>query len=305
MKKYILNIILFFSILTIVDIVAGGTGDYLQTHAKGGSTKRTDDLVSKDNHDILVLGSSRAHHHYDTPFISDSLGVDIYNAGYDGNGVILAYGLLEMMLERYNPKLVMYDVTPNFDIYEYQPDNDNTRYLTILKPYYKNQGVEPLMRDISFDVWLKSHSGLVRYNSRLVTLMTDFAGIQGVEDAGYAPAMGKLSEDRIEEANMCPTIDSVKMTYIERMVDLAEVRGIPFVFVASPWYGASDSNVFQPIKDLCERRNKTFLDYFTDSVFQSKELFNDPGHLNNEGARIFSRKLICETDLFKNDSNYN
>ena len=99
MKKYIVRIILFFAIVVLVDFVVGWAGDYLQTHAKGGDTKAINDLVKKDQHDILILGSSRAHHHYDTPFLSDTLNLDVYNAGYDGNGVILAYGILQMILE--------------------------------------------------------------------------------------------------------------------------------------------------------------------------------------------------------------
>ena len=114
MKKYLLHILLFFAFVAVVDVSVGSFGRYLQGHAKGGSTRQFDDLVMKDQHDVLILGSSRARHHYDTPFLSDTLGLDVYNAGYDGNGVVLAVGILKMVLNRYCPKLVIFDVEPPF-----------------------------------------------------------------------------------------------------------------------------------------------------------------------------------------------
>lgn len=36
MKRFILNILLFGGIVAAVDYAVGSTGDYLQTHAKGG-----------------------------------------------------------------------------------------------------------------------------------------------------------------------------------------------------------------------------------------------------------------------------
>lgn len=81
MKKFIFNILVFFGIIVLIDCGISVLGGYLQNHAKGGSTKKLDDLVMKDKHDIIILGSSRAVVHYDTPFISDSLNLDAYNAG--------------------------------------------------------------------------------------------------------------------------------------------------------------------------------------------------------------------------------
>lgn len=292
MKKYITHILLFFLIVSLVDIVAGRFGDFLQSHANGGATMRTNSFVSKDIHDVIVMGSSRAHHHYDTPFICDSIGIDIYNAGYDGNGVVLAYGFLSMVLERYSPKLIIYDITPNFDIYEYQPDNHNARYLTILKPYYDNPEVGGIMKDISYEEWLKCHSGLIRYNSGLARSLMDKVGLQGVDDCGYAPASGALEDDRKENASLSNTIDPIKLRYVEQIISLSRQNDIPIVFVASPWYGATDSEILNPIKDICKKREVPFWDYFTDSEFCDRELFNDPGHLNNKGARLFSKKII-------------
>ena len=86
MKSFIIKILLFFAIVAVIDLCVGFIGDYLQAHAKGGITKQTNDLVMTDAHDVIIFGSSRARNHYDAPYLTDSLGLDVYNAGYDGNG---------------------------------------------------------------------------------------------------------------------------------------------------------------------------------------------------------------------------
>ena len=299
MKKFFFHILLYAAIITIIDLLIGGLGDFLQANAKGGSTKRTEDLVTNETHDIIVLGSSRAHHHYDTPFLSDTLKLNVYNAGYDGNGVILAYGLSSLFLERYRPKLIIFDVTPNFDIYCYAPDNNNSRYLSIIKPYYRRLPIETIMKDISYKDWIEVHSGMLRYNSRMVTYLLDYVGLSKDDNCGYAPMKGILNEDRTESPYLSSEVDSVKIKYVRELISLSKEYSTPIVFIASPWYGALDSSVMQPIKTICEDNDIAFIDYFSDLAFQKIELFNDPGHLNNEGARLFSKKIIEKIDIIK------
>lgn len=295
MKKYIVRIILFFAIVVLVDIIVGLAGDYLQAHAKGGDTKAINDLVKKDQHDILILGSSRAHHHYDTPFLSDTLNLDVYNAGYDGNGVLLAYGILQMVLERYEPKLVVFDVEPSFDINVYAPDNNNTRYLKFLKPYYQEPGIEQIFRDVSNKEWYKVHSGLIRYNTDIISKLTDCFKGASAFPCGYAPMSGEMKEDREMELETPIPVDSLKLSYVGHLIDLARSRNIPIVLVSSPKYGAHNSEVLNPVKEICKSRGVKFLDFYADKeMVTHKEWFKEPMHLNAAGARIYTNRMLGE-----------
>ena len=178
--------------MAVFDLTAGYLGDYWFFHSRGGSNKRTIALV-EDRHDIIVFGSSRAHHHYDTPMMSDSLGVDVYNAGYTGNGVVLAYGLLEILLEKYKPSLVLFDVEPSFDINIYPPDNHHVRYVGGLKPFYKHDPIKDIIRDISEEEWNKVHSGLLRYNSNLINTLGCYLLGNSSIMKGYEPLDGHMS----------------------------------------------------------------------------------------------------------------
>lgn len=291
MKRYILNILLFFLIVAVIDVCAGGLGDYLQTHAKGGMTKRTDDLVMKDSHDVVILGSSRARHHYDTPYISDTLGLDVYNAGYDGNGVVLAYGILEMILERYQPKIVLFDVEPAFDIIEYKEDNHHIRYISEMKPYYRHEIVGNIIKDVSNVEWYKVHSGLIRYNSNLVTMFLDNISDRAITTKGYAPLIGTYKQIPDAKEIKEETVDEFKLKYIEKLILTAQSHQVPIVFVASPKLGANTSLIMEPVKKLCEKYNVDFWNYYDDLIFQNPAFFKEPMHLNSTGALAYSNTI--------------
>ena len=295
MKRYILKIILFFAIVAGIDFCAGWSGDYLQAHAKGGAAKRTNGLVMIDYHDIVIFGSSRAHHHYDTPFLSDILGLDVYNAGYDGNGVVLACGLLEMILERYHPKLIIFDVEPAFDIEVYSNDNAHKRYLSLLKPYYKHEKVGEIIYDVSPEEWYKVHSGLLRYNSSFVSLLIYNFKRKDIEIRGYAPLSGSYSIEPKKGQKNEIELDTFKLAYVEKLIQISRTHQVPIVFVGSPKLGMTSSAPLKPVIEICDNYHVQFLDYYADEEFmQHKEWFKEPMHLNADGAKLFSERLVPE-----------
>ena len=137
MKKFILYTLLFFTVVAVVDFAAGKVFYYLQSRA-GGRTGAEWYACKESHEDIIIMGSSRASHHYVPQIFEDSLGLSCFNAGQDGNGIILQYGRWKMIRERYTPKMVIYDVTYNFDL----GVNDNMTYIDRLKPFCKDRKVK-------------------------------------------------------------------------------------------------------------------------------------------------------------------
>ena len=271
-----------------MDLTVGFAGDYLKSHAKGGVTKEFNDLVMNDSHDILVLGSSRALHHYDTPFLSDTLDLAVYNAGHKGNGSVLAAGILEMALGHSSPRLIIYDVEPAYDIYEYDDDNDK-RYLASLKPYYRVPEVGDIFRAVSKKEWVKVHSGLFRFNTSIITMTVDNIIGRAEPSKGFSPLSGALEGDGKALVDSNRPVDPVKLRFVEKMILTAKTAGVPVVFIASPKLGSEDSCEFEPVKRICGNYNVPFLDYYSSREFNShKEWFYDPVHLNAAGARHFS-----------------
>lgn len=300
MKKFLLNILLFFIIVGTIDFCIGLTGDYLKGHAKGGSTQQFDDLVMKDKHDVLILGSSRAHHHYDTPYLSDKLGIDVYNAGYDGNGIILANGIFQLIINRYKPKLILFDIESSFDIIKYNKDNNNTRYLSRLKPYYNENGISNIFKDVSIDEWRKVHFGMIRYNTDIITLLYDNIFTRSFGKNGFEPFDGVMekepdngNDEEVEE----PATDSLKLVYIQKLIYNCKNHDVPIVFVTSPYYNKVNPERLQPVFDIAYRESVPVWNYCTDTSFaKHRELFKDLMHLNREGARKFSEIIMDQLD---------
>ena len=171
MKRFIIKVALFFAFVVVADVLCGFTLGYFAKNAKGGFTQRDTYICDKLETDFLLMGSSRCVRHYNPQIITDSLGMSCYNTGQMGNGIILNYGRLRMIDERKKPKVVIYDIAPDFDLFV---GDDNHRYLTWLKQHYERNGIADIFESIDPTEKYKMISQLYRYNSRIIELMTDY-----------------------------------------------------------------------------------------------------------------------------------
>ena len=234
MKKFLLKVGLFFLALFVVDRVLGMVFAYMGDHAKGGYIGHHKYVTDKADEDILIFGSSRAIHHYNPQIISDSLGMTCYNCGQDGNGIILFYGLWQMIKERHQPKMIIYDVNSGFDLYE---GESNQKYLGWLRADYDRSGVKQIFAAVDPTEKYKMMSLLYRYNSKFMQNITDYVHpIFGIEGNGFLPFKGRLDKMKIKEKKRTGAtdrnVDSIKLDYIKKLID--ETKGIVMVFVASP-----------------------------------------------------------------------
>jgi len=295
MKRFVIFILALSGVLLGFDFAFGLCIDYIRKHAKGGQTHKIETVARGVKHDILIMGSSRACHHYDPRVISCATGMSTFNSGQDGNGIILMYGLLSMNLEHNTPKIIIYDVTPEYDIQVYD-DDSNLRYLALLKPFYHHPEIHDLIRDVSPKESVKLLSNLYRYNSNWLTIVNDY--FKGQEDPfqGYKPVynrLSSLSQNQIEESERI--IDPIKQRFLQSMIRLVKERGIKLFFVFSPKAGHWDSSVFSPIETLCQAEGIPYFNYYFDEDLSTRpELFNDMYHLNDEGASLFSAKIATE-----------
>ena len=118
MKRNTFRVILFVLFIIGFDQSFGLVCRYLNSHAKSGDTAKHYYIAEQCNEDILIFGSSRAEVTYDPQIIKDSLGMTAYNCGSANSSILLQYGRLKMITQRYCPKLVILDMTTFFDIYK-------------------------------------------------------------------------------------------------------------------------------------------------------------------------------------------
>ena len=309
MKRFLIKVVFFFFLMALLDVCFGFICDYLREHARGGDIKRFNDLFLKDRHEVLVFGSSRARHHYASNVLEKNLKVECYNAGYGGHGVILAYPLLESILERYKPQLIVFDITKESDFLVFANDNGNTRYISILKPWCRIPVVSEVIKSVSFtDFLLARYSSMFRYNSQFIYLLGDNILSRKVDDKGFAPLYGTVDmriykkSSRTEKSNH----DQIKIYWLKRFAKLKEEKKLNMVWVISPIFEAnsSDYKEYEFVREIAKSHDIPFFDYYLDSSFvEHSELFTDSVHLNETGALLFTERFAKDLKLLKEKNN--
>ncbi len=289
MKKYLIKIVLFFVAVAVIDVLFGFACQYMNDHSKGGGVKSRYYVCKESDEDVLVFGSSRAKHHYVPDIIEDSLHMTCYNTGEDGNGIILCYGFLKMITERYTPKLIIYDVT-GFDMYE----DDNMKYLDLMKPFYYEKGIDSIFWSVEPKTRIMMLSNLYRYNTTCLRVLGNFIHPMSNYPKGYLPLHKTMDyEPEIKEAEE-RTVDTLKIHYFERFIRLAQSKNISLICCVSPFYKVStDESKYNSVKQLCEQYQVPFLYYCEESdITNNKSYFKDRTHLNDKGAKMYTSKLM-------------
>lgn len=293
MKRFVIRLLSFLAIVLVLDRGFGFAMKYLQNHAKGGYVGHHNYILQQANEDILIFGSSRAIHHYNPQIIEDCLGMSGYNCGQDGNGIVLFYGWWQMIKERYQPKMIIYDVNPSFDLLL---GEDNSKYLGWLRSEYDNEGVKKVIEDIDPTEKYKMLSMMYCYNSKFLQNIIDYVHpLFKISSNGYLPLMGEMDKMKVRERKEKTkyVFDSQKLKYLELLIKETKERGIKLIFVASPiWYGKTNAQ-FEPLCDLCNKQGIPFYNFSNDTSYvHHNEFFKDGNHLNARGANAFTSDFI-------------
>lgn len=167
MKRFVVNILVFFAIVASVDVVVGKIFGNMQASMAKGRTGVEYHVCKTLDEDVLIMGSSRASHHYVPQILEDSLGLSCFNGGQDGNGIVMQYGRWKILSEHKVPKLIIYDIEPSFDMVE----NDNERYIDRLKPFAGVKPVRIYMVSMFPMEGLKLTSSMYRYNYKFLEIL--------------------------------------------------------------------------------------------------------------------------------------
>ena len=300
MKKFLIHIAIFFAIVAVIDFSLGKLFYYLQSTKAGGRTGAEYYACKKSNEDIIIMGSSRASHHYVPEIITEKTGMSCFNAGQDGNGIILQYGRWKMISERYSPKVIIYDITPVFDLEQ----NDNMAYVDRLKPFCYNTSVKGYVASIFPMENIKLYSNMYRYNYKFIEMSFDCISKDDCfKLSGYLPENGHIREEVVRKPVKKTTTtietDSVKLFYLEQLVKEACAKGTKVVFVVSPYWkgGYYSAEAYNHIWALANKYSIGFIDYTDSDLCNNPDNFEDSMHLNEKGARTFTDDLFSRIQI--------
>lgn len=280
------------------DFVGGLVCDKLYHDAKYSLFARQNYVINKSMDEILVLGSSRAAHHYIPSIIEDSLGMSCYNAGSDGMCIYYHFGILSAMIERgHKPKMVICEVIKT----DIQPSLDATFSLDAavqrLAPEYgRFEDIDSLISLKNKYEQMLMHSAFYRYNSKLVQLIRcNF--IPQLDDKGYERLNGVMVLKNTDEEKASAEVkyrepEANKMLYFNKLISLCKANNIALVFVYSPKYNGVIAESVTYAQKIAEENSVPFYNYGNAEALMKPDLFQDRDHLNHDGAIAFTRLII-------------
>jgi hypothetical protein len=295
-QYFLLKFFIFFVIVVILDFTIGGLLRIFYFKQQSGQLYRTTYSIDKTTADLLIFGSSIAVHDYQPEIFKNRINLTYYNVGRDGTPIFYHFAILKGILKRYTPKMVVY----NFDVHELSKDQDSYDRLSSLLPYYEKH---PEIRSI---IDLKSPyeeykllSKIYPFNSSIFSIAvgnTESNKKRRGDIQGYVPLSAAWNEPlRDDHTFIRDELDSIKIKIYESFIKDCVNSKIELCIVCPPLFAKPDyiSPSIVLGQEIANKYNVRFFDFSKDStILNNSKLFADISHLNDNGAELFSKKVV-------------
>jgi len=250
--------------------------------------------------EILILGSSRAQHHYNTKLINKKLDKSCYDGGVGGYGIFLNYAQMSERLQKSKPALVLVDISPNVIV-----DSETYTKLNTLLPYYSEYKSVKEIVNLNPDFHIiQTLSGIYRYNSTFYEVIKSYKVNDHLN--GFVPLEGVLDTIHYNRKILHNTeMDTLKVKYLKKMIHLCSIYDLELMIFVSPTYEMFDSQkkIINRVESICQENNVLFYDFSDyDKLYKNPIYFKDQLHMNLIGADIFTVE-VC--DIIKEKITFN
>lgn len=297
-RLFVSRLLVFLLILFATDLLIGTLLRNFYFRQQSGPDFETIYAVEKSNEDMLIFGSSRARHHYYPPIFEENLDMSVYNTGRNGVRLLYYSGVLQAVLSRYVPKIIV------LDIFQYEFEEHTVSYdqLACLLPFYNNH---PEIRSTvelrgQFER-VKLFSNIYPFNSSIVSIAlgnTEYNKKKEEIIQGYSPLRRTMKNGPVVENNKIDyKIDSIKVKAYEQFILDCKNRGVQLFITCSPYFNSFE-NIDPSMKiarQVAAKYNVPFWDFSTDSRFAGKPgEFYDLLHLNHDAAIRYSEVVALK-----------
>mgnify|MGYP003591680228 CR=1 FL=1 len=297
MKKLILKIAIFILIVLGVDRLTGALLKEQYFSLNNGRYYRLDYIINKSNSKCLIFGSSHATTHFNPEIMENITGLSFYNGGVQGQGIIFSCALIDLVLERYSPEIILFNLDKGYLV----KSDDYKDRLSELLPFYQNNNA--LTKYIKFkgkNEKIKLLSKTYPYNSKIVNIIyykyfnqPDIKGYRALKDTICIndERLNYLKQNKIIDTLNKP-IDTIYVNVFNDIINQCRNKNIKLIFIISPEFYISNlekTNYFEKLMNIVNCSNYELWDYSKDTSFcYHRDLFNDGTHLNEKGATAFS-----------------
>ncbi len=240
---------------------------------------------------IVVLGSSRANHHYNVNLIEEATHEKAMNYGQDGTSVFTHYILLKTLLHWHKPKLVVLDIKPG--------DFGGTQNFNEVAPLY------PIIDEVAMDgddlnmvspfEKIKLYSQCYRYNNQVLEILGSTRGKPADTSAitGYSALPVKsvvLDNLTINDSSFNSSI----YKYFKQIILLCKQANIRLIVCTSPCYRpVVFDRTIAVVETECKISGVEYINYLNNTLLPfDAGMFKDEMHLNTKGADAFTQDFI-------------
>lgn len=297
MKRFIAIVLMAVAVAMALDWTIGKALDsMLPQISNQGDSGKTYFSLNEVNAPVVIVGSSRAVHHYVTQMVEDSLGMPAYNVARDGCFYSYNCCVMNSILDRYSPELIIWE-----NGREYLSAEDDP--LESLYPYYdKNQwATELINEELPWTEQSRLLSKTYRYNSMIHRVVMRYVTRHRFKDGttkGYSPLAPKSQGEPLElksEPVESEDLNPIKVGYFRSTLERAKSKGVKVVVVDSPKYKKRSETSLSgdTMREICQDYGMVYLDNSQLPYFLEKpELFSDATHMNDSGAKIYTEMFI-------------
>ncbi|MGM9846561.1 MAG: hypothetical protein ACI31F_01275 [Muribaculaceae bacterium] len=256
--------------------------------------------INDVNTPIVIVGSSRASHHYVTKIIEDSLQTSLYNVARDGCFFSYNCCIINSILDRYSPQMIIWENGTEYLAGDFEDS------LVPLYPYFnKNKWVtNTIKEELPWTEYARLWSNIYKYNSIFHRILLRYKNRNSFADKnkGYIPLTPNHKVYKIVTVTKSyDKLNNIKIERFRTVLSRARDKGVKMVIIDSPKYVKIDGSNLSAakMKELCKQYGALYIDNSELSFFLERpELFNDRTHMNDVGAKIYTQFFIQQIKDF-------
>lgn len=271
--------------------------------------KHGDDLVTiyaleQTKDDVLILGGSKASHNYRVTDIEAQTGLSCFNGGRDNMDIIYIHAILQVLSQRFMPKVLVLDMTP-FDLVDYAEGRQMNiqRTSTALLPFaHRYPQLYPTIQLANKYEPLKAAiCHIYPYNSLIGTIVQNtYTKFGHTSIKGYEPLYERIDSANYKESIWARSMKDYPlsdycMKAMNEVIALAKGRNTRLIVCISPFYfplPTKEMTGYQALREKVLMNGFEFYDFSHHPAFiKHPALFDDDLHLNDSGAAIYTRML--------------
>lgn len=243
-------------------------------------------------YDYIFLGSSRVEYHIDTDYIDSISNSKSLNLGISGQDLSETFLTLKLLTNN-NIKAKKYfiQIDDNVEIKNSKSFIGSSYFMPyIFNEYIKNHLVK-YDKDYYLDYYIPFYR-YINYGYKIGYRELLFTIANKDKANKFYIGLNNTLQNKNETFHFKDKY-IVNYELLDEIIQFAEENNIDIYFYTAPYYNANNQSHF--LKILNDYKVKFYIDSIKDATY-----FKDVNHLNNKGAKLFTKMIIRDFNLDNN-----